>query len=96
MLAVRRGTRFRFSSPFSSFLFKTKRGQSQEFRDGRYIPVGAGDTGMPKIGAQFGKVLLDVDSGAIPSDERLDGKSVPKVVQPRASARIRAAQSYLA
>jgi len=51
---------------------------------------------MPKIGAQFGKVLLDVDSGAIPSDERLDGKSVPKVVQPRASARIRAAQSYLA
>jgi hypothetical protein len=50
---------------------------------------------MPKIGDQFGQVLLDVDPGAIPPDEGLDGKSVPKVVESRTSARIRTTQSYL-
>ena len=43
---------------------------------------------VPKIGAQFRQVLLDVKTGAISPDERLDGKSVPKAVEP-------AAQSHL-
>ena len=37
---------------------------------------------MTEIRAQFRQVLLNVDTGAIPPDERLDGKSVPKVVEP--------------
>ena len=41
---------------------------------------------MAEIGAQFRQVLLDVSSGAIPPDERLDGKSMPKAVEPAAQS----------
>jgi hypothetical protein len=54
------------------------------------------DVDVTEIGAQFRQVLFDVDPGAIPPDERLDGKSVPKVVEPRATAILRTPQPYLA
>jgi hypothetical protein len=95
MLGARRGTRFRFSSPFSSFLFEAKRGQSQKFGDGRDIPVGVSDVDVTEIRAQFRQVLFDVDTGAIPPDERLDGEAVPEVMEPRSIALLWASQAYL-
>ena len=53
------------------------------------------DMDVTEIRAQFRQVPLDVDPRAIPSEQRLDGKSVPKVVQPRATAMVRASQPYL-
>jgi hypothetical protein len=49
---------------------------------------------MTKVGAQFRQVLLDVDPGSIPPEQRLNGKSMPKVVQSRTVAVPRASQSY--
>jgi len=51
---------------------------------------------VTEIGAQFRQMFFDVDTGAIPPDERLNGKSVPKVMEPRTTAILRAPQPYLA
>ena len=50
---------------------------------------------VTEIRTQFRHVPLDVDPGAIPGEQRLNDKSVPKVVQPRATAMVRASQPYL-
>ena len=53
------------------------------------------DMDVTEIRAQFRHVLLDVDPGAIPGEQRLNGKSVSKIVQPRTMAIVRASQPYL-
>ena len=53
------------------------------------------DMDVTEIRAEFRQVLFDVDPGAIPSEQRLNGKSGPKVMQPRTTAIVRASQPYL-
>jgi hypothetical protein len=50
---------------------------------------------VTEIRAQFWHVPLDVDPGAIPGEQRLNGKSVPKVVQPWTTAIVWASQPDL-
>src|SRR5689334_15403349 len=50
---------------------------------------------MPEIGGQDGQTSLGVLTTAIPAQQRLDGKTVSKVVQTRAAAGIHSTQPNL-
>ena len=38
------------------------------------------DVNMTEVRAQFRQMLLDVDTGAIPAEQRLNSESMPKVI----------------
>src|SRR5260370_15843565 len=70
-------------------------GCPQQFRGAGQIPIGVGNVGMPEIGRQDWQAPFGVLTIAIPAQQRLDCKSVTKVVQARATAGIYSTQSNL-
>src|SRR5450759_4044724 len=70
-------------------------GCSQQFGSAGQIPIGVGNMGMPEIGGQDGQTPLGILTVAIPEQQRLDRKSVSKIVQARATAGIHSTQSNL-
>ena len=49
---------------------------------------------MAEIRAQLRQVPLDIYTSPIPPDERLNGESVPEIMEPRSVAIAWAAQAY--
>src|SRR5664279_5111542 len=70
-------------------------GCSQQFGSAGQIPIGVGNVGMPEIGGQDGQAPLGILTIAIPAQQRLDRKSVSKIVQARAATGIHSTQSNL-
>jgi hypothetical protein len=63
-------------------------GQSQKLRSGREIPIGMGRVCVPEIGRQQREAATRIDIVVSVSVENgVDGKSVPKVVEPRSTYR---------
>ena len=60
--------------------------QLKQFGHGLQIPVGLVDVDMSEIGGKFGKFAFDIESRAVPVDQRSDSKSMAHIQQTRAAA----------
>ena len=83
---LEQGGESRLRSSSNLLLFQTQGSQLQEFRDGRDVPVRVGDMDVAKIRAQFRHVPFDIEACPIPPEQRLNGESVPEVMEPWAMA----------
>src|ERR1035441_5802912 len=61
--------------------FQPLAGGSQQFGSAGQIPIGAGNIGMPEIGGQDGQAPLGIFAVAIPAQQSLDRKTMPKVTE---------------
>src|SRR5258708_38872146 len=75
--------------------FQLLAGRSQQFGSAGRVPIGVSNVGMPEIGGQDRQASFGVFAVAIPAQQRLDRKTVAKVVQSRATAGIHSTQSNL-
>src|SRR5690348_678074 len=69
---------------------------AQQFRRRREIPVGVRDMRMPEIGRERGQVSLDIDTAAVPAEERGDRQAMAKIMQTGSARLAGAAQADLA
>src|SRR5712691_6540023 len=63
--------------------FQPGGGQSHQLRMHRQIPVGIRDMRMAEKRREHGQSPFDVRLRAIPLNQRVDGESMPKIVNPR-------------
>ncbi len=67
-------------------MFQPFGGQSHQLRMNGQIPVGIGDMRMAKKRRQHRQAPFDIFMGAIPLNQRVDGKSMAEIVNPRTGA----------
>jgi hypothetical protein len=66
-----------------SFLLQTLGSQPKQFRDGGQIIIGIRTAPMAQIRAQSGETAFHIGTLAIPTNEGVDGKPMPKIVDAR-------------
>jgi hypothetical protein len=84
-----------FSFPCPPASLQTLNGQPHQLWTGRQIPIRIGYVDVPEIGGKNGKTSLDIFATAIPLNQRLHSKSMPKIVQARSLASGFATQTCL-
>src|ERR1700751_4172418 len=76
-------------------LVQTLAGGPQQLGSAGQVPIGVGNVRVPEVSRQDGQTSLGVLAVAIPAQQRLDRKSVPKIVQARAAAGLHTTQPNL-
>ncbi len=77
-------------------LFHPQKRLLQQLRCCRQIPVSVGDVAMAETGRQFGQVPFDIDTVAIPAQQRVHGQPMAKVMQARPMRSFGSTQTDLA